>query len=294
MKKAIYRLINKFGYSIENKANRQKELEKPLIKFNTLLNFNLLVQAKNYVINLDSKFSNFSITNHKEGFLINFLDLKIYVESLEEFNILNEVFVNNDYNYKTTENSILIDIGTNIGITSLFFSKLRYIKAIYAFEPILDTFEQAKYNFSLNKNISKVKSFKNIGLGMNNRSETFFYNKRTKGNTGIRGELSPSYSNQKNTETRDVIICDVSVEFDEILKNLSGEKVIVKMDCEGAEYEIIENLHKSGILNKIDVLLIEWHDKGSRVIEDTLLDCGFCLFSQKLSPITGMIYAYKV
>ena len=293
MKKTIYNLINKFGYSIENKANRQIELEKPLKKFSTLQNFNLIIQAKNYVLNLDKKFSNFSISNIKEGFLVSFLNLKIYVESLEEFNILNEVFVLNDYNYNTTEDSVLIDIGTNIGITSLFFSRLRYIKAIYAFEPILDTFEQAEYNFDLNKDVCKIKSFKNVGLGMDNRTETFLFNKRIKGNTGIRGKLSPSYSNSKNVEEKDVKICEASEEFNKIFKNLNGEKVIVKMDCEGAEYEIIQNLKESGILNQIDVLLLEWHDKGSKVLEDKLLSAGFNCFLQDLSPITGMIYAYK-
>lgn len=294
MKKAMYKLINKLGYSIENKAKRQKELEKPLKKFNNLKNFSLIVQAKNYVINLDEKFSNFKISNHKEGFLVRFLDLEVYIESLEEFNILNEVFVNNEYNYNTTENSVLIDIGTNIGTTSLFFSRLGFIKAIYAFEPIVDTFKQAEYNFRLNKNVSKIKSFKNVGLGMTNHTDTFLFNKRIKGNTGIRGRLSPSYSSNKFVEERQVLIREASCEFEEIFRELNKEKVIVKMDCEGAEYEIIKNLHKSGILNKIDVLLIEWHDQGSNIIEDTLLDSGFYFFSQNLSPITGMIYAFKV
>lgn len=293
MKKILYKLINKLGYSVENKANRRKEAEKQLKKFTSLQNFNLILQAKNYVLNLDNEFTNFSISNKNNGFIVSFLDLHIYVESLEEFNILNEVFVLNDYNICTTKKSILVDIGANIGITSLFFSRQDYIKAIYAYEPILDTFKQAEYNLGLNKDINKVKSFKNIGLGKDNRKETFLYNKRIKGNTGIRGKLSPSYANNKNLEERDVKICDASEEIGEIFKDIKGEKVIVKMDCEGAEYEIIENLYVSGYLNKIDVFLIEWHDKGSKIIEDILLDSGFFLFSQNLGPVTGMIYAYK-
>jgi FkbM family methyltransferase len=286
-------LINKLGYSIENKANRKKEMEKPLKKFRNLQNFNLLILAKNYVLNLDNKFENLRIENHKEGFLVSFLDVSIYVESLEEFHILNEVFVNNDYNFITNEKSILIDIGANIGITSLFFSMCNYIDKIYAFEPVKDTFEQAKYNFNLNDEICKVERIKNIGLGENDRKETFLFDKNTKGNTGVRGELSPSYSNNPNALERSVQICNASLEIEKILSKTKDKNVIVKMDCEGAEYEIIENLYESNIINQIDVILLEWHDKGSESIEAILTKVGFDIFSLSLGPITGVIYAKK-
>ena len=72
MKKLIYKLINKFGYRIENKKKARQELIEPLKKFSHLDNFNLIVLAKNYVLNLDNKFDGLSIVNHKEGFLIRF------------------------------------------------------------------------------------------------------------------------------------------------------------------------------------------------------------------------------
>lgn len=293
MKKVIYKLINKLGYSIENKSHRKLEQEKSLERFRSLEKFNLIVLAKNYVLNLDSKFENLNISNLNDGFLVSFLDYKIYIESLEEFNILNEIFVNHDYNFLTNDKSVIIDIGTNIGITSLFFSAQNYVKEIYAYEPIIDTYKQAEFNFQMNQDISKVKSFKNIGLGKDNREEFFLFDKNTKGNTGIRGKMSQSYANSSNAEERKVQICNASNELKKIFEGLNGEKVIVKMDCEGAEYEIIENLFESGLLNRIDVFLIEWHDKGSRLLEDILLDSGFGCFSLNLNKVSGMIYAYR-
>ena len=65
------------------------------------------------------------------------------------------------------------------------------------------------------------------------------------------------------------------------------------MDCEGAEYEIFENLSESNLLGKIDVLIIEWHDKGAKSIENTLLKFGFNVFSRDLGPISGIITASK-
>ncbi len=294
MKKIIYYFINRLGYNIENKKKRNRELVKPLLKFSHLENFNVLVRAKNYVLNLGQKFDNLKIENHKDGFLVSFLDFAFYIESLEEFHILNEVFINDDYRFHTNSKSIVIDIGANIGISSMYFSKCNHIHKIYAFEPVERTFNHAKYNLELNNKIHKVEWIRNIGLGKDNRKESFLFNKNTKGNTGIRGVLSDSYANDANAERVEVQICDASLEIREILSKIDNEKVILKMDCEGAEYEILENIFNTKIIKQIDVILLEWHDKGSQIIEDILLKSGFDFFAKDFSPVAGMIYAYKI
>lgn len=293
MKKIIYKLINRLGYRIENKKNKYLESIKLLSKYQTLDNFNELVLAKNYILNLQSRYVDFKIENHKEGFLVSFSNISMYVESLEEFHILNEVFVNQDYNLISNDKSVIIDIGTNIGTSAIFFSKLDFVEKIYAFEPLKDTFDQAQYNLKLNVNLHKVVSIKNFGLGSDDREEVFMFNKKTKGNTGVRGRLSPSYSGARNFEKRMVQIKDASIEIENILKETENRKVVIKMDCGGAEYEIIENLKASKLLNNIDILMIEWHDKGAKSIEDILKEFDFESFSLRLGPISGMIYAKK-
>lgn len=294
MKRFIYKLINWLGYDIHNKKNKRNLLLKPLKKYEALNNFNLLVRAKNYILNLESKYQNFHIKNDRQGFIVSFSDLNIYVESLEEFHILNEVFVNYDYHYTTKEKAVLIDIGANIGITSLFFSKFDYIEKIFSFEPVKPTYEQAKYNFSLNSEMCKVETIKNIGLGKYERKEQFLFDSNVKGNTGLRGKHSPSYANNSSAKQISVSINEAASEILEVLRQIKSLKVIVKMDCEGAEYEILENLYETGVINKIDVFLLEWHDKGIEPIEKIFQDSGFEYFSKRFSSISGMIYAYKV
>ncbi len=262
-------------------------------KFNLTENFDLLHSAKNYVINLDKTFENLKIKNQNKGFLVTLLDLTIYVESNEEFHILNEVFVKKDYNFITNKKSIVIDIGANIGITSLYFSTLSYVDKIYSFEPVKYTFEQAQHNFSLNKNVHKIERIKNIGLGKNSRKESFLFDKYSKGSAGLRGDLSPRYSKNNKAEKVEVQISEATKEIGLILGEVKNRQVIVKMDCEGAEYEILENLFESGITKQIDVILLEWHDKGSILIEEMLKESGFSIFSISLGPISGMIYALK-
>ena len=62
------------------------------------------------------------------------------------------------------------------------------------------------------------------------------------------------------------------------------------MDCEGAEYEIVENLSKENLLKSVDIIIIEWHDLGAKVIEDYLLLNNFTIFSRSLGPVSGLIY----
>ncbi|WP_278036316.1 hypothetical protein [Flavobacterium nitratireducens] len=122
MRNLLYTVINKLGYRIINKDKEREQLMFPLKKYHVNENFNTLFQSKYYIQNLENKFKELSIVNHREGFLVGFLDLSIYIESEEEFHILNEIFVRNDYDFISSSQSVVIDIGANIGITSLFFT----------------------------------------------------------------------------------------------------------------------------------------------------------------------------
>jgi FkbM family methyltransferase len=45
------------------------------------------------------------------------------------------------------------------------------------------------------------------------------------------------------------------------------EKVILKMDCEGAEYTLIPHLIETGAIEKVELLLIEWHKPEGGMLE---------------------------
>ena len=81
MKNILFSLVNKLGYRVVNKKSEREQLALPLKKFGIFENFDILFQSKYYIQNLEKKFSDLSIINHKGGFLVGFKDYRIYVES---------------------------------------------------------------------------------------------------------------------------------------------------------------------------------------------------------------------
>lgn len=292
LKQVLYNAINSFGYKIWNRKKERKAIEKKLAKYGIRSHFNLLLHSSQYVFALEKNFPELKISDSEDGLRVSFQNLIFFVESKEEFLILKEVFIDCDYHFTESEDCLVIDIGANVGITSIFFSQLHFIQKIYAFEPVLDTFEIASKNLKENK-FSKKVQLHNFGLGKNEREDTFLFSKGAKGNSGIRGKLSPSYSDLDTFEKRKVTIKNAAKIMQPIIAENQHLKIVVKMDCEGAEYEIIENLMENNILSEIDVFMIEWHDHGPEKIVTSLTENEFTVFSRNLGPISGMIYAVR-
>lgn len=74
------------------------------------------------------------------------------------------------------ENSVIFDIGANIGNHSIYWCIRRNVSKIYAFEPVRDTFEILKRNIELNGLRDKV-VLHNIGLS-DRRGEAGYVNYR--------------------------------------------------------------------------------------------------------------------
>lgn len=216
-------------------------------------------------------------------------DINIYAETEEDLFIINEVYSELVYGFFSGDNYLLIDIGLNIGISSLYFNSIPQIKKIYAFEPVYATYNKCLRNLKLNNNTSILTH--NFGLGNEDKKEYFTYSETFKGSIG-KNELSTYKKNAStNLETVEVQIKEASVIIDKIIQSNPGLKVFVKMDCEGAETEIISNLVSKGIINSIDLLILEWHDIS--FLTDLSFFKDFNCFYHKNSPTTGMLYASR-
>lgn len=293
MKKYIHTLAKKLGYKISNIAQKERDLKKLVNGFAVENDTNnLVLNSAPYLFEIKKYFPELVLESHREGVLARFKGLQLYIESSEEFFIIKEVFIEKDYNLLSNEPFVVFDIGMNIGISSLFFALNKNVTQIYSFEPVVTTYDQALYNLELNPSYSnKIEAF-NFGLGGSTRIEKVLYNSQAKGNCGIRLESS-LVIDKDNAEEIEITIKDISEVLPDLIAKHSGQIKVLKIDCEGAEYEILQKLSEANLLNDIDVLLIEWHDKGAKILEDILIANDFRLVSRHLTSISGMIYAFK-
>ncbi|MHC4757448.1 MAG: FkbM family methyltransferase [Planctomycetota bacterium] len=210
----------------------------------------------------------------------------------EAMGITKEVFLEKDYALKFDKKSVLIDIGLNRGIASLFFAKYANIKNIYAFEPFTPTFELAKNNLDLNPELSKkIKPF-NFGLGKSEKILELPYIGKATGSMSTTHDVC---KDEKNIKTETVVIKDAAKEVSSILNENKTQYVIVKCDCEGAEFEIFERLDEANLIRGIDIVLIEYHFHVPGRLVSILTKNGFAVRTETLSKKmnTGYIYAVR-
>lgn len=296
MKKTFKTVFKKLGYSVENVKKVEHNIYDDLSKYNLKResNIRLFYNSYIYIKKIEAYNLNFYVAGENQNNIIVSLEnFKFQVESVEDIFILSEVFIDKDYNFLISDEVILIDIGLNIGVSSIFFSAINNVKHIYAYEPVPYTYKIACINIGLN-NIEKITA-KNIGLGCSNKNEMFYFNPNFKGNSGIRKDNSYVINKLAENEKEEVIvkIRDIGEEFELIRNNHLNPNIILKIDCEGGEYEIINRLNELNLLNDVKLFMIEWHDKGAQSLENILLENGFQIISRNLETNSGMLYAFN-
>lgn len=166
--------------------------------------------------------------------------------------ILNETFIYNIYGMiinKLGLDSIIIDIGAHIGTFSIFAAKKAKNVALYAYEPDSKNYEILNENIVLNNLGSQIRTFK-LGVGKRKGIRTLFMSENNFGNHSFYGK------SKKRAKIKTISLKDV-FEDNKLLKcNL------LKLDCEGAEYEIIYNTPKK-YLQKVQNIVMEYHPNGS-------------------------------
>lgn len=211
----------------------------------------------------------------------------------EAMGITKEIFLNKDYAIDFDREAIVIDIGLNRGIASLFFATYPNVNKIYAFEPFKPTFELAKRNLQLNPHLSqKINAF-NVGLGKADVTLELPYMEQATGGMSTTCDVCKG-KNKGRMET--VVVKDAAAVLTPVLDENRDKHVIVKCDCEGAEFEIFERLGNQRLIEKMDVILMEYHYNPPQKLVDVLMDSGFIVRTKVLSRETnkGYIYAVKM
>ena len=212
----------------------------------------------------DDKFAVFETTTD--------LKIKIRVKSTDLMALTN-VWMINEYDvdsFKINQNDNVIDVGAHIGLFSLLVSQFCKTGKIFSFEPIRDNFDLFVSNSELN-HIQNVFPF-NVGISKNSGKLNLFLN-----NDQSAHSIFP-----KGSESITVESTSLQKIFDE--KKISLCKLL-KLDCEGAEYDIIDSL-PAEYLDKIQNMAIEYHlaDTKPELIKNLILKIKNAGFKIKTGP----------
>ena len=154
------------------------------------------------------------------------------------------VFINDEYGFSlASPPSLIIDAGANIGMASVYFAR-RYPDAkIIAIEPDLENFNILKQNAQMFPSIVPVH-----GALWNADGSVQVYD-GGHGSWGMRVK-------DDNDSTGFIR----SMKVDTLLREHGIDKIdLLKIDVEGAEYEIFEDAH--GWIGRVNAICIELHDR---------------------------------
>ncbi len=238
-------------------------------------------------------FHNYSINVIEKGVVqVNKNNLHIRCNNAIELMIVEEVFGEAMYDFYDKHKKIVIDIGMNIGSASLMFASKDDVEAVYSFEIDKFTFERAQQNIKLNDEAIQNKlHIYNVGLGKEDTLERYYFHKTETGKSaGMKKCINEECYSQ---DTVEIEVRKASSALKDIISNYNG-KIVMKIDCEGAEYEIFEELKASGLLKKIDVILGEWHDGRKAELLNLLQEDNefFCIV-QSQRRCLGLFYAFR-
>ena len=158
------------------------------------------------------------------------------------------VFVRQDYG-EVQGDAVVIDLGAHIGIYSVFCASQARNAKVYAYEPVLENFRQLQENIQKNGLESRIHPFRLGVAGSKGKRQLHV------------GQGSPFHSFYAGSLTTDQLVeIDAVTLQDCFLQNGIKECDILKLDCEGAEFECLYETPPQ-ILGRIKNIRLEYHNQ---------------------------------
>lgn len=157
-----------------------------------------------------------------------------------------EIFLQEVYSlHHTRKELFIIDAGANIGLTTLYFKSKCSKAEIWAFEPNPFSYRLLQQNVEENQ-LESVKFF-NAALSGNDGVVDFFI---PEDKASLNGTM---FRNDAEVNKMEVISYRLSTILDDRIVD------VLKLDIEGSEWEVMEDLYKCDRLRKIRSIMMEVH-----------------------------------
>jgi FkbM family methyltransferase len=201
-----------------------------------------------------------------------------------------EFFAERRYDRWLNKNyDLVVDVGANVGLFTECMLKIYKVNKVISVECNGDLVKQLQQNFRRNTDVTIIPK----ALHYNNEPIVFY---QIDENTGISTTIKPS----NFSYTKEVIVPTITIND---LVNTYGIIDLLKIDVEGAEYDVLLNTDDS-VFSQINALFIECHfvneNSSQSIISiiDKLTNIGYNIEHVNLEQsktFNGppMIYAYK-
>ena len=145
-------------------------------------------------------------------------------------------------NFDLDERSVVIDAGAYVGDWTATLTQ-RFGSAVYAFEPNPKAFVRFHERVAALQNVQAY----DYGLGARDEKRTLT----------LQGPGSSVYHTSSTHDATIVEIRDVAAVLDELgLDHVD----LLKLNIEGGEYDVLERLAESGWLERVGVILVQFHE----------------------------------
>ena len=154
-----------------------------------------------------------------------------YIEVLhrEDFSTYYSIWCREDYRTQKLDFDVIFDFGANIGLATLYFREKFPGAKIHSFEPDTDTFRILEKNVASHYGIALF----NGAVGLENGMMDFYHSE-----TGKTSGLIREFVNDFNSKISAVKVHALR----ETLTPYLNRKVLIKLDVEGLEMDLLEEI----------------------------------------------------
>lgn len=180
------------------------------------------------------------------------------------------------------ESDVIIDIGAHIGFFTLYVSRFCKNGSVFCFEPVKENYELLSYNVNLNR----IKNVKTFHKAVADKSEVV--------RVYLNSDAAAHSIFAKGSSYEEV----ESISLKEILDSNKIETCnLLKMDCEGSEYIILNSLPDK-YFERIHKIVMEYHlvIEKPELIQDLikkLTSLGYEVTVKKSTDDYGLLFATR-
>jgi FkbM family methyltransferase len=196
------------------------------------------------------------------------------------------IFGADEYLVRDTDTTI-VDVGANVGLFALYAAQTAPRARIYCFEPLPQNFDRLQLQIESAGVRERVTCFQ-LGLAGESGTRKLF--------APGGGDVATLIATDADGESHDVTVLSLA----EALERVGHPQVsMLKLDCEGAEREILTGDGATEALRRVRRVCVEYHptpacsDPEARIIA-LLRDGGFSVLRQRPRPgETGVVWCER-